>query len=169
MKRIMRTLALLLALAAFFTLAACTSNSPASSAMEMNSENPSAGMMEMDMKLEMPENLDTSTTHMSELGVFKVSFQSSQPVGKINEIFSWTVHVETAAGTPVEEAEIAIHTSMPQHGHGMPTEPRVTQNLGQGDYLLEGLKYSMPGWWEITLDITANGKNDLVTFNQVLK
>ena len=36
---------------------------------------------------------------------------------------------------------------MPEHGHGFPTVPEVTEYLGDGKYLVEGLKFSMPGWW----------------------
>ena len=137
--------------------------------MDMNATQDPAATMQMDMKMDMPADLDTSTTVTSELGIFKVSYTSSQNAEAINEIFNWTIHVENADGAPVDNAEISIQTLMPQHGHGMPTDPQITQNLGNGDYKLEGLKYSMPGWWEETLTITANNQTDVATFNQVLK
>ena len=34
---------------------------------------------------------------------------------------------------------------MPEHNHGFPTAPRVTENLGEGDYLLEGMRFNMGG------------------------
>jgi hypothetical protein len=146
------------------------SNSGASDTqMDMGSSSDSSSGMQMGTKMDMPADLDTSTTVASELGIFKVSYQSSQDAQAINEIFSWTLHIETADGRPVEDAEISITTLMPQHGHPMPTQPQITQNLGDGNYKLEGLKYSMPGWWEETLTITAGDQTDLVTFNQVLK
>jgi len=58
---------------------------------------------------------------------------------------------------------------MPEHGHGLPTEPKVTKNFGDGTYLVEGIKFSMPGWWIMTFTIKANGKTDSVTFNLQLK
>ena len=59
----------------------------------------------------------------------------------------WTLHVERADGTPVDDATITVDGDMPQHGHGMPTQPQVTENLGNGDYLVDGLKFQMGGWW----------------------
>jgi hypothetical protein len=56
---------------------------------------------------------------------------------------------------------------MPEHNHGFPTEPEITEASG-GDYLLEGVKFSMAGWWELKLDITAGDQSDTVTFNVVL-
>ena len=52
---------------------------------------------------------------------------------------------------------------MPAHGHGLPTEPRVTANLGDGDYRVEGMKFHMQGDWVVTFAISAGGKEDIAT------
>lgn len=46
---------------------------------------------------------------------------------------------------------------MSQHGHGLPTRPQVTQNLGNGDYLVEGTKFQMGGWWVMRSVRQASG------------
>jgi hypothetical protein len=51
----------------------------------------------------------------------------------------------------------------------MPTHPLVTQNLGNGDYLVEGMKFQMGGWWVIDFDISAAGVSDRVSFNLILQ
>jgi hypothetical protein len=51
---------------------------------------------------------------------------------------------------------------MPVHNHGLPTQPRVTTELGDGDYRLEGMRFHMQGPWEITLTITVGGSTDTV-------
>jgi hypothetical protein len=81
----------------------------------------------------------------------------------------WTLHVESADGQPVEDATITVDGDMPQHGHGLPTRPQVTQNLGNGDYLVEGIKFQMGGWWLMDFTITANGQTDAVHFNMMLE
>lgn len=116
-----------------------------------------------------PADLDTSTTLTTDQGLYRTTYVSKlEPIG-INQIHSWTLHVETADGQPVEDAVIAVDGDMPQHGHGLPTRPQVTQYLGNGDYLVEGLKFHMPGWWIVEFDITANGQTDHVTFNLMLE
>jgi hypothetical protein len=115
------------------------------------------------------EGLDTSATRLSEQGVFQVSYTSQIDPVPVNQMHTWTVHVESGDGQPLDQAEITVAGGMPQHGHGLPTKPQVTQNLGGGDYLAEGLRFNMPGWWEVTFNITAGGQNDSVTFNLVLK
>jgi hypothetical protein len=116
-----------------------------------------------------PSDLDYSTTQSSDKDKFNVSY--TVPTGEIpiNQIHQWTLHVEHADGTPVEDATIAVDGDMPQHGHGLPTRPRVTQNLGNGDYLVDGMKFQMGGWWLMDFTITADGQTDVVHFNMMLK
>jgi hypothetical protein len=117
---------------------------------------------------EVPEDLDTSTTRMTNQGAFQVSVSSNLNPPDINEIHSWTIHLETPDGQAVENAQIAVDGGMPQHNHGFPTAPEVTEKLGGGDYLLEGVKFNMAGWWELKLAISAGDQTDDVTFNLVL-
>lgn len=112
-----------------------------------------------------PTDLDMTTSHLSDNGIFLVSWTSDPSEPPLNQIHTWTIHVETADGQPVEDAEITVDGGMPQHGHGLPTSPQVTQNLGNGDYLVEGMKFQMPGWWEVRFNINADGKSDTITFN----
>jgi hypothetical protein len=116
-----------------------------------------------------PANLDTSTSVLSDTGLFRVSYSSDPTSPPLNQIHTWTIHVETADGKPVEKAVITVNGGMPQHGHGLPTSPQVTEDLGNGDYRVEGMKFQMPGWWDVRFNITANGQSDNVTFNFILE
>jgi hypothetical protein len=62
-----------------------------------------------------------------------------------------------------------VDGDMLQHGHGLPTQPRVTENLGGGRYLVEGMKFKMGGWWVVDVRITADGVTDTVRFNLLLE
>ena len=75
------------------------------------------------------------------------------------------VVVRDADGQAIDDAQIAIDGGMPQHGHGLPTRPRVTRSLGDGLYEIEGVRFNMGGWWEFTLAITGPRGVDTVTFN----
>ncbi len=57
---------------------------------------------------------------------------------------------------------------MPQHGHGLPTAPQVTKNLGDGRYRIEGVKFNMSGWWTFEVAVDSADGSDSVTFNIVL-
>lgn len=116
-----------------------------------------------------PADLDTSTTLLSDAGLFRVSYSSDSSPLPLNQIHSWTIHIETADGQPVEGAEILVDGGMPQHGHGLPTQPEVTEDLGNGDYRVEGMKFQMLGFWEVKFNINADGQSDNVTFNLILE
>ena len=116
-----------------------------------------------------PSILDYSTTQESENGLYRVSYTASTGTIPVNQMHEWTLHVESADGTPVDDAEIAVDGDMPAHGHGLPTSPRVTQYLGNGDYLVEGVKFQMGGEWLMDITITADGQTDTVHFSMLLK
>lgn len=78
------------------------------------------------------------------------------------------VAIIDAAGVPVDDATIQIDGGMPQHGHGLPTRPRVTRALGNGLYEIEGVRFNMGGWWEFKLAINTASGSDVVTFNLAL-
>jgi hypothetical protein len=68
-------------------------------------------------------------------------------------------------GKAVEGATLAIDGGMPQHGHGLPTRPRMTRVLGEGAYEVQGVRFNMGGWWEFKITITSERGADVVTFN----
>jgi hypothetical protein len=116
-----------------------------------------------------PTNLDISTSRSSDEGLFQVSW-SSDPVNvPLNQIHTWTLHVETPDGQPVENASILVEGGMPQHGHGLPTNPQVTEYLGNGDYLVEGMRFQMTGFWEVKFVINSGEQSDSITFNLNIK
>ncbi len=84
------------------------------------------------------------------------------------ELQNWILTLKTASGAPVENAAIDISGGMPQHNHGLPTSPQVTDYLGDGRYRIEGVKSSMSGWWQLRVNIAAAAGSDTVIFNIVL-
>ena len=76
--------------------------------------------------------------------------------------------VRDAEGRSIDEPQISIDAGMPQHGHGLPTRPRVTRSPGDGIYEIEGVRFNMGGWWEFKLAIAGSRGPDTVTFNLAL-
>lgn len=101
----------------------------------------------------------------SDKEMFLISYTSGlQPIS-INRIHNWVVHIEAADGSPVSDATITLIGGMPDHDHGLPTMPLATRYLGDGDYFVEGMKFHMNGFWQITISITVAGRSDSVTFD----
>lgn len=76
----------------------------------------------------------------------------------------WLVTVRDRARKPVRGCSVALDGWMPAHGHGLPTAPRMTRELGQGVYLIEGMRLSMPGVWELRLQVSGCGETDTAVF-----
>jgi hypothetical protein len=112
--------------------------------------------------------LDLSLTHPSQSGKYVVELAPPNPAPRVNQLHSWHIQLHTRSGEPVSQAVIAVSGGMPEHGHGFPTQPRVTAGNAAGDYLLEGMKFNMTGWWQIKLAVEAPMGADAVTFNTVL-
>jgi hypothetical protein len=117
------------------------------------------------MRMVPPSNLDYGRTRSSEGGLYRGVIHpdgDSIPKGKLQR---WTLHVEGTNGTPIDSASIAVDGGMPQHGHGLPTKPLVTRRLGNGDYLIEGMKFNMGGWWVVKFRVSAAAGVDSLVFN----
>ena len=112
-----------------------------------------------------PAKLDYSRTRASASGVYRGTIRpdgDSIPKGKLQR---WTLHLETASGAPVDQATVSVDGGMPQHGHGLPTKPRVTRTLGHGDHLVEGMKFNMGGWWVVKFRVSSAAGSDSLVFN----
>lgn len=81
---------------------------------------------------------------------------------QINRMHSWILHIETDAGVEVEGATVEVDGGMPKHNHGLPTKPRVTEELGGGDYKLDGVRFHMSGYWEIVVSVTTDSGTSIV-------
>lgn len=119
--------------------------------------------------MSVPEGLDLSLSKPTQGQKYIVDLRPLGNPDKLNQMQSWEARVTTADGTPVSGARITVAGGMPQHHHGMPTRPAVTQALEGGRYVIGGVKFSMNGWWELKLKVdSANGGQDDATFNIVV-
>ena len=103
---------------------------------------------------------DAGDDWLTRSGYYRISFTSELTPIPINRIHSWVMHIETADGDPVEDAVITVTGGMPVHDHGLPTDPKATHALGNGDYLLEGVRFHMNGDWELLVTVEAEGRRD---------
>jgi len=116
-----------------------------------------------------PADIDTAAVRVSAKKLFRASYKSETLPIPVGRILSLKLRVETLDGTPLKDAGITLSGSMPEHGHGLPTQPEVDKGTSDGDYIVRGLKFSMPGWWVITLKIDAKDMDDSVTFNLIVQ
>lgn len=96
-------------------------------------------------------------------GRYQATLEAPEPL-RVRRMHTVRLKV-MSAGAPVEGATITVDGGMPQHGHGLPTHPRVTRALGGGTYQVDGLKFNMGGWWVVKFRVRSAAGTDSVLFN----
>jgi hypothetical protein len=109
-----------------------------------------------------------SLSAVSQPAGLHVSMHSELEPLAINQMHSWVITVQDAQGEPIDDAQIQVDGGMPLHNHGLATSPQVTETLGQGRYLLQGMRFHMNGDWELRLQIAHDGVIYRTTFNLTL-
>jgi len=105
-----------------------------------------------------------AVTKLSESGQYRFTLYSKPapiPYGKIHQ---WVLKAETKAGVAVTNTKLYVNGGMPAHRHGFPTRPVVKKHLGNGEYLVEGIKFTMPGYWEMRFTMKIENKRERVIF-----
>jgi YtkA-like protein len=84
---------------------------------------------------------------------------------RVGQFQSWVLELHDSNGAAITGAEIAIGGGMPGHGHGLPTQPRVTEELAGGHYRIEGVKLNMYGDWVIEVVAQTATLRDRLRFD----
>ena len=105
----------------------------------------------------------------SEQGKFVVELIAPGADIRLSEFLDWKVVIRDAdSNQGVTPVRVAVGGGMPAHGHGLPTQPQVTEHLGDGHYQLEGLMFNMAGQWQLVLGINTRQHADRVVFDLTL-
>ncbi len=86
----------------------------------------------------------------------------------INQIHSWHIRVMDRNRETLVLEELNVYGGMPEHDHGLPTQPEVTTQLDNGDYLLEGVRFHMQGLWELQIELIYEGVGDTAIIDFIL-
>ena len=106
---------------------------------------------------------DPSLSRASPRGHFVVTLVPPARI-PLHEIHAWRVKVATPGGAPVAGALVYVNGGMPEHGHGLPTRPKVTGERAPGTYEVEGMKFTMPGRWEVLVAVQKLPDSDVTAF-----
>ncbi|MAS04820.1 MAG: Auxin-binding protein [Ahrensia sp.] len=115
-----------------------------------------------------PKDLDLSLVRSTDAGRYLAEIKPNGGKPSVGPMHSWTLSLKATDGSPVDGASVSIDGGMPQHGHGLPTSPAVTKALGNGRYLIEGMRFNMRGWWVLDLGIDGRNGSDSIRFNVVI-
>ena len=80
---------------------------------------------------------------------------------RINQIHSWRIEIRDSNSALVPNASLEVEGGMPDHNHGLPTQPRVTAEIAPGTYLLQGVRVHMPGRWRMQFIISTKDQEEI--------
>lgn len=110
-----------------------------------------------------------SHTVESKNGHFLVSLASSESEFALNEFREWQLVLQDKkSGNGISPARFLVSGGMPMHGHGLPSQPQVTTHLGDGRYLIEGVRFNMLGQWVFEFEVVTQSVKDTVTFEVIV-
>jgi hypothetical protein len=104
----------------------------------------------------------------SEGGHFRGTLGPRQGPVRFGAFQDWVLTLLDTDGGAVYPARIGVGGGMPGHGHGLPTQPAVTDYLGDGRYRIEGMKLSMSGRWLLVFAIETPSARDRIVFDVVV-
>lgn len=93
------------------------------------------------------------------LGTYKVRYTSQPERIPLNEPFSLEVSLARADGGALGGERLSVDGRMPEHRHGMTTQP-IVHDKGAGHFTVEGMLFHMPGRWELYFDISREGRTE---------
>ncbi len=88
---------------------------------------------------------------------------------RINQIHSWRIRILDANNKALSVEVLEVSGGMPEHDHGLPTQPQITKQMENGDYLLEGVRFHMQGKWLLQIDLQNNGSKDQALIDFLLQ
>lgn len=110
---------------------------------------------------------DTQARH------YRVEVRFDPQVPKPGELFSVHAKVSTRDGAPLESGTVKMNAGMPQHYHGMETEPADWPGecdddgactFPGGAYRSDGFKFHMPGEWTVSIEVQGFRGFDSTSF-----
>ena len=110
-------------------------------------------------------NASPSWTAKTAAGHFQVSLQPQASQYSIGEYHNWILRLKDEDGQPVANARLALSGGMIGHGHGMPSKPAISATKQAGEYLIEGMLFSMVGDWTLVITVQTPDHQDTARFD----
>lgn len=98
---------------------------------------------------------------LSRNGHFQIMAMPAQGGIELRKHHDWILKAQDADGNPVTLDGLSVTGGMLGHGHGLPSQPRVTEYLGDGRYRLTGFLFNMHGDWTLRFHLVRQGVQDV--------
>jgi hypothetical protein len=102
---------------------------------------------------------DTYVAGLEKVGAagVKVRLMESVPAPPAKGDNAWLLEIVGPGDDPLDDLDLTVVPWMPEHGHGTPKRPVIAPAAGDGRYQVDDVNLWMPGVWEITVTVDADG------------
>jgi putative membrane protein len=119
---------------------------------------------------------DPVTEFSTHRGLYTVDLVFPTAGVKLNDLFTLGLRITDRAGSVVERAQLKVDATMPDHGHGMMTQPKASAEMNcdpvgrclaaGGRFAYDGFRLHMFGSWrfEVTVDGPAGKDTGSLAF-----
>ncbi|MDH3200125.1 MAG: hypothetical protein OEM15_04440 [Myxococcales bacterium] len=103
-------------------------------------------------------------------GVLVVVHTDTLPI-PVNVMHRWRIQVLRGSDnpTPFMPEALVVNGGMPSHGHGLPTQPAVSRYLGNGMFLVNGMRFNMGGEWQMIVRVLEGDRWHRAVFTITLQ
>lgn len=101
-------------------------------------------------------------------GHFQVTARPVPEKPPLREYHDWIVEVKDDNGDPADLAGLTVSGGMPGHGHGLPSQPKVHEHLGDGRYRISGFLFNMHGEWTLSFHLAGPDLEDVADLELTL-
>lgn len=105
----------------------------------------------------------------SEAGKFILQVRGIARPERLNHLHGFDLMLTTAGGKPVPGATIGLSGLRRETSSPLPTLPQVSAAPGAGHYRAEGLRFHMPGEWQLIFAIGDGAIRDRALLDIVVK
>ena len=101
----------------------------------------------------------------SEDGALFLEVREAAPMPPETGDNAWTLEARSGSGEPVEGGTVVVNAFMVDHGHGSPAQQGIEVEAPSGVYEVSPILLSMPGYWELTFEVTPpDGPTETLVF-----
>jgi len=105
-----------------------------------------------------------SVTRESAGGAYQVELTPADNTVPLLQLHHWFARFFLSDGSEIRPQQIVLSGGMEAHGHGLPTEPKLSQYVTDKGFQIDGVRFNMAGIWSLRVEFVHANESDYADF-----
>ena len=105
-----------------------------------------------------------SVTRESSGGVYRVELTPADNKVPLLQLHHWFARFYLSDGSEIRPQQIVLSGGMAAHGHGLPTEPKLSDYVDDKGFQIDGVRFNMAGIWSLRVEFVYANQSDYADF-----